>query len=240
MDTGIAAATCLVYLAASSSELENQVSKLSVSIPGHGSVALPWRSLVLVTAAIAAYLVFGAAPEAWVFDRQAIEQGEWWRLITAHWVHSDLIHAGWDIAALLLFGLLFEKRLQWRLPLTLLFASIGIDLWLWWGNSALQYYCGLSAVLNSLLVVGLAQLWCDTRHPLILLTAIGAAIKILVEIYLDQSLLIQTAWPSVPGTHAAGYICGLILVWGYQKDWFKRTPYNYPNLRCRRASKLAK
>ena len=197
------------------------MSNLSESVPGHGSVTLPWRSLVLVAGAVAAYLVFGAVPEAWVFDRQAIEQGEWWRLITAHWVHSDLTHAGWDIAALLLFGLLFERSLQWRLPLTLLLASIGVDVWLWWGNSALQYYCGLSGVLNSLLVVGLAQLWSDSRHPLILLTAIGAAIKILVEIYFDQSLLIQTAWPSVPGTHAAGFICGLIMVWGYQKDSLK-------------------
>ena len=170
----------------------------------------------MVTGAVAAYLVLGAAPENYVFDRQAIVQGEWWRLITGHWVHSDLTHASWDIGALFLFGLLFEARLQWRLPMTLLLASVGVDAWLWWGNSSLQYYCGLSGVLNSLLVVGLLQLWTDTRHPLILLTVIGAAIKILVEIYFDQSLLIHTAWPSVPTTHAAGYLCGLILVWGYR------------------------
>jgi rhomboid family GlyGly-CTERM serine protease len=197
------------------------VNILSESGTGHGSVKLPWRSFIMVTAAVVAYLVLGAAPESYVFDRQAIVQGEWWRLITGHWVHSDLTHASWDIGALLLFGLLFEARLQWRLPMTLLLASVGVDAWLWWGNSALQYYCGLSGVLNSLLIVGLLQMWTDSRHPLILLTAIGAAIKILVEIYFDQSLLIHTAWPSVPTTHAAGFICGLLLVWGYQKDRLK-------------------
>jgi len=83
----------------------------------HGGVTLPWRSFLLGAAAIAAYLILGAAPEAWVFDRVAIAQGEWWRLITGHWVHSDLAHAAWDIAALLLLGALFEARLRWRLPL---------------------------------------------------------------------------------------------------------------------------
>ena len=76
----------------------------------HGRIELPWRSLLLVAGAIAAYLVLGAAPGDWVFDRMAIAQGEWWRLFTGHWVHSDPTHAGWDISALLLLGALFERR----------------------------------------------------------------------------------------------------------------------------------
>jgi len=76
----------------------------------HGRITLPWRSLLLGADAVFAYLVLGAAPGAWVFDRVAIAQGEWWRLVTAHWVHSDPAHAGWDVAALLLLGALFEAR----------------------------------------------------------------------------------------------------------------------------------
>jgi rhomboid family GlyGly-CTERM serine protease len=159
------------------------------------------------------YLVFGAAPEAWVFDRAAIAQGEWWRLVTGHWVHSDLTHAGWDITALLLLGTLFEARLQWRLPVALLIGTVGVDAWLWWGDPTLRYYCGLSGILNSLLIVGLLQHWRDLRHPLILLTGIAAAVKILVEINAGQALLVQTAWPSVPTVHAAGFLCGLVLGW---------------------------
>jgi len=139
----------------------------------HGGTTLPWRSFLLGTAAIAVYLILGAAPEAWVFDRAAIAHGEWWRLITGHWVHSDLTHAAWDIAALLLLGALFEARLRWRLPLALVAASVGIDVWLWWGDPTLHYYCGLSGILNSLLIVGLLALWRDFRHPLILFTAVA-------------------------------------------------------------------
>jgi rhomboid family GlyGly-CTERM serine protease len=163
---------------------------------------------------MAAYLVYGAAPDEWVFDRVAIAQGEWWRLITGHWVHSDLSHAVWDIGALLLLGILFEARLHWHLPLVLLMASLGIDVWLWWGEPALQYYCGLSGILNSLLVLGLVQIWLELRHPILIFTTVAAAAKIIIEIHSGQALLVQTAWPSVPTVHAAGYLIGLILVWG--------------------------
>jgi len=182
-----------------------------------GGSTLPWRSILLGLGAVLAYLVPGAAPEAWVFDRVAITQGEWWRLITAHWVHSDLAHAGWDVTALLLLGALFEVRLQWRLPLALLIGTVGVDAWLWWGYPVLRYYCGLSGILNSLLIVGLLQHWRDLRHPLILLTGVGAAVKISVEMYAGQTLLSHTAWPSVPSVpsvHAAGFLCGLVLGWG--------------------------
>jgi rhomboid family GlyGly-CTERM serine protease len=179
----------------------------------HGGVTLPWRSILLGAGAVVAYLVLGAAPKVWVFDRVAIAQGEWWRLVSGHWVHSDLAHAGWDIAALLLLGSLFEVRLQWRLPLALLVGTVGVDAWLWWGDSTLRYYCGLSGILNSLLIVGLLQLWRDWKQPLILLTGVGAIVKILVEINAGQALLTQTAWPSVPTVHAAGFLCGMILGW---------------------------
>jgi rhomboid family GlyGly-CTERM serine protease len=169
---------------------------------------------LLSTGAVLAYLVLGAAAEAWVFDRVAIAQGEWWRLITGHWVHSDPAHAGWDITALLVLGMVFEVRLQWRLPLALLIGTVGVDAWLWWGVPALRYYCGLSGILNSLLIVGLLQLWGDLRHPLILLTAAGTVAKILVEINTGQAVLTQTAWPSVPTVHAAGFLCGLVSGWG--------------------------
>lgn len=179
----------------------------------HGGIKLPWRTLMLGTMALVAFLSFGAAPEAWVFDRQAITQGELWRLVTGHWVHSDFAHAFWDVSALLVLGILFEARLQWRLPLALLVATVGVDAWLWWGDPALQYYCGLSGILNSLLIVGLLQLWRDFRHPLVVFTGVAAALKIIIEINTGQALLTQTAWPSVPTVHAVGFLCGLVFIW---------------------------
>ena len=61
--------------------------------------------------------------------------------------------------------------------------------------------------------MGLVRLWIDLRHPLVLLTGVGAAIKIFVEINAGQALLTHTAWPSVPSVHAVGFLCGLVLGW---------------------------
>jgi rhomboid family GlyGly-CTERM serine protease len=176
----------------------------------HGGLALPWRTLLLCAFAAAAFLALGPAPDAWVYNRATIVQGEWWRLLTGHWVHSDTAHAGWNIAALAISGMVFEQGLRWRMPLALVLATAGVSAWLWWGEPALQRYCGLSGILNGLIVAGLVQLWRDVRHPAVIITACGVAAKIIVETALGQAVITQTAWPSVPATHAAGFLSGLI------------------------------
>ena len=57
----------------------------------------PWLSLTLAGLTAGLFAAFGPAPEAWVYDRAAIESGEWWRLISGHWVHSDGAHLGCGI-----------------------------------------------------------------------------------------------------------------------------------------------
>lgn len=177
----------------------------------HGGSSLPWRTLLLTVMALAIYLMAGAAPEAWVYDRGAIGQGEWWRLISGHWVHSDPEHAAWDIGALLVLGLLLESRLRNDLFRVLAFGAFGVDLWLWYREPALQFYCGLSGILNSLLALGLVALWRELRHPLVWITGVGAVTKIALEVAVGQALLTATAWPSVPAVHGAGFVCGLAL-----------------------------
>lgn len=176
-----------------------------------GNLWLPWRTLLLTAFALVSYLFLGSAPEAWVFDRTGIAQGEWWRLITGHWMHSDASHAFWNIGALMLLGTLLEKRLQGDLVFALVMGTVGVDLWLWWGGGTLVYYCGLSGILNTLLAVGLVRLWYDLRQPLVWLIGLGAVAKIVVEISAGQALLTQTAWPSVPEVHAAGFFSGLMV-----------------------------
>jgi rhomboid family GlyGly-CTERM serine protease len=177
----------------------------------HGGMMPPWRALLLTALALYGYLVLGAMPEAWVFDRAAIGRGEVWRLFTGHWVHSDFEHAFWDIGALGVLAGLMERRLQWQLPLALLIGTLSVDAWIWWCSSTLQYYCGLSGITNSLLAVGLVKLWRDLRHPLVWITGLGAVAKILLEVGADQGLLTETTWPSVPEVHAVGFLTGLAL-----------------------------
>lgn len=177
-----------------------------------GSLFLPWRTLLLAALALAAYGALGPAPDAWVFDRAAIGQGEWWRLITGHWVHSDTGHAFWDIAALVVLGVLFEPLLRARVFAALAAGTMGVDAWLWWSGAAPAYYCGLSGVLNSLLLTGLVALWHERPAPLVLLTGVGFLAKILVEWSVGAPLFTETAWTGVPAAHLAGFLSGLFLV----------------------------
>jgi len=176
----------------------------------HGGV-LPWRTLLLAALALAIYLMAGAAPEAWVYDRVAISHGEWWRLVSAHWVHSDLEHAAWDIGALLVLGLWFEPRLGSELLRVLAVATLGVDLWLWYAEPSLYYYCGLSGILNGVLALGLAVLWRELRHPLVWVTGLAAVAKIMLEIASGQALLTSPAWPSLPQVHGVGFLTGMVL-----------------------------
>jgi rhomboid family GlyGly-CTERM serine protease len=175
-----------------------------------GGLPLPWRTLLLTSLVLALYLVAGPAPQAWVYDRGAIVNGELWRLVIGHLVHSDGEHALWDIAALALLGSLFEGQLKRWLFLSLAIGGGAIDLWLWWGMPALTHYCGLSGVLNSLLAMGLWQLWREGHDPLVMWVAAGAVGKIAFEALSGQALFTATAWPSVPSVHGIGFAAGLV------------------------------
>jgi len=177
----------------------------------HGTVFVPWATLLLSSLALFTWLHAGFAPVDWVYDRAAIEQGEWWRLLTGHWVHSDGGHALWNITALVLLGLVSEKILGNWMPVALLMSTAAVDTWLWWGMPHLQQYCGLSGILNGLLAAALVHQWRLYRQPLILLIGAGAVIKIALEIMSGQAIFTQTAWPSVPESHAVGLLGGLVV-----------------------------
>lgn len=183
---------------------------LPFAILHRASRMLPWRSIVLVGLAAALYVFAGPAPEAWVFDRSAIAAGEVHRLLTGHWVHSDMQHALWDIAALALLGVLFERRLRGAMFVALALGTLVVDVWLWWGMPALAQYCGLSGILNSLLAAGGLHLWRQTHAPIVLGVLAAAGTKVLVELFADTALFTNTAWRSVPSAHIAGLAAGVL------------------------------
>lgn len=168
---------------------------------------LPWLTLAGLALAVGLWLLAGPAPGALVYDRAALAQGEGWRWLTGHLVHSDAGHALWDIAALGLIGLMLEGHGRRHLALAALAGLLAVDAALWWCLPEIGRYCGLSGLLNALFVVALADLW--HRHPLVPLVALGLILKLAVELATRQSLLLDMAWPSLPEAHVAGCIGGL-------------------------------
>jgi rhomboid family GlyGly-CTERM serine protease len=176
----------------------------------HWSKGVPWLTLATAALALFLYLLAGPAAPELVYDRAAVEAGQWWRLLTGHLVHSDVSHLGWDLAGLLVLGWLFERRLPgWKIMVVLLSGMIAVDVWLWWGPAPLRY-CGMSGFLNTLLASGLVQQWRTHRDWLLPLVGLGAIFKIIWETLHGQALFTATAWPSVPLAHAAGFAGGVL------------------------------
>lgn len=106
-----------------------------------------------------------AAAEPWSgqwlrFDRTAIMAGQWWRLLTAHWVHLSWLHTLGNLGGLLLAayiaGDLFNRP---GIRLYLLFSMVFTGCGLYWFAPDLGFYVGLSGVLHGLLLV------CVFRSP---------------------------------------------------------------------------
>lgn len=189
--------------------------------PSRGGHALPWLTGFWLAIAAGLWLLRGPAPEALVFDRDAIAGGEGWRWISGHLVHSDRQHALWDIGALAIIGYVMENHGRLRMTIAAGAGMLAVNGCLWWWLPELDRYCGLSGMLNALFIVALADLWQKHRHPVFALAALALAFKLVAEITAERSLLLDTQWPSVPLTHLAGCLGGLVFI-GVDRLFFGR------------------
>lgn len=199
---------------------------------GHGSRRLPWLTLGLAGLVSAFFLVAGPAPEALLYDRVAIGQGEFWRLVTGHLVHSDIAHLGWNLAALLILGGLLETTpgLGRRgLLLALGAGTVAVVATLWWGTPALTWYCGLSGILNTIYVLLLAGLWRQTNERLLLVLLAANAVKIAVEAVAGVALFTDPFWPPVPAAHIAGFLAGVAVLPMIAGPWSCRPAHSPPS-----------
>lgn len=179
----------------------------------HGGLRLPWTTLILSAVMVGAHLLFGPASALWVFDRGAILEGELWRLLSGHLVHTDTEHLTLNLVAFLVLGGSLESLLGWpwwKHLGVLLVGSVAIDLAIFLFLPGLDLYCGLSGTLNALLTVLLVKGWSLTESPLYPLIGVGAVAKIIVEALLGTALFSSTAWPPLPLAHAAGFAAGLV------------------------------
>jgi len=175
----------------------------------HGNKSLPWITLGLFIFAALLYLTVGAAPSSLVYltDQPLVE---WYRIFTGHWVHSDIEHASLNLIALLILGVVFEPVLKKRVLSVLLFSSLAVSIWTGFLAPDLKAYCGLSGILNSLLVYGCLTLWKQYQQKIYLLFILLAATKTIVEITSQQAMFSHTSWPAIPQAHLIGMLAGAI------------------------------
>lgn len=140
--------------------------------------------MVVATTLVVFELIIRAYPpaaELLQWSRDELARGQWWRLLTGHWVHLGVIHLLLNLAGLLLLGILFDTRL----PLAwwagyLLGAPVVISAGLLWATSELDWYRGFSGCLHGLFVLlALANVRISPRWSVLLLALLG--IKLILE-----------------------------------------------------------
>lgn len=111
---------------------------------------------------------FGDAGRAWLqYDRAAILDGQWWRLLTGNLVHLGWYHWFLNEVGLLVLLLLCPERLSpwvWLRRLVLIGVFMSGALLLWVPNMGI--YVGLSGVQHGLFLLGLGRQVMSQRDPI--------------------------------------------------------------------------
>jgi rhomboid family GlyGly-CTERM serine protease len=92
---------------------------------------------------------------AWRYERAGVAAGEWWRLVTAHFVHLDAEHAVLNALGLVLMWALFARDYGARAWIAIVVVSIVvIDAGFWFRDQTLQWYVGSSGALHGVMIAG--------------------------------------------------------------------------------------
>lgn len=196
---------------------------------------------VLALAAIASSGPHAAS--ALVYDREKILSGEFWRMITANWVHFSKSHFAYDLLAFGLAGSLVELRGYRGFTSFSILAHVSIGPTVFLTQPNLQIFGGLSGLATGAIVLlslhGLCQ-----HSPwrwICLLALIGIAAKIAFEFTTGQLAFAQTEMiliKPLPESHLAGALSA-IAVWRHSRvEPRTRRPRRSGRFRSRRPVSL--
>lgn len=115
-----------------------------------------WRVAAAVAFTCIVLAAFGdAGRELFKYDRLAIGNGQYWRLVTAHFVHLGATHLLLNLAGLVLVWSLVGRYFTTaRWSLVLMISTSAVSAGFWFADQNLLWYVGLSGVLHGLLFAG--------------------------------------------------------------------------------------
>lgn len=154
------------------------------------------------------------------YQRELIEQGEWWRMLSAHFVHYNLNHFLVNLAGLCLMYFINDRYLvSWRGGLAVIFLSLWISTGIWFFYPELRGLAGFSGVLHGLFILVIAS-QNDYSPPVkaVLLSVITGKV-ILEQVGLTYSGLMTISYgnPVSYTAHLYGMLGGYFLLFCQQR-----------------------
>lgn len=160
------------------------------------------------------------------FSHVALLQGEWWRFITGHLLHTGWVHLGMNLGAAFLLTLFLDRHRSlhyWILLWLLCMLGTSVGLYVW--SPQVSWYVGLSGALHGVFVAVLAEAWCKGGKMELRLLVLAILAKVLWE-QLQGPMPGSEASigaPVVVDAHFYGSVTGLVislvvLLWGFMAE----------------------
>ena len=173
--------------------------------------------LIVLLISVIVYLLPESVSDTLVFDRTDIENGQWWRIFTGHFDHTNLNHLLLSLAGLIMLWALHGDHYRHGLfAAVFLVSAIATSLGIYYFDPDMNRYVGLSGVLHGVFVFGaIADIRTGEKTGYLLL--IGIIAKIIYEQIEGASAdMVDLIGASVAiDAHLFGAIGGLIagLIW---------------------------
>jgi rhomboid family GlyGly-CTERM serine protease len=177
---------------------------------------LPRITLTLALLALG-IATFPALTSLLELDRDALRQGQLWRIATGHLTHFDWDHLTWDLCALLLLGTMAELEHRRAMAATLVASALTIGVAVLAFQPQFTHYRGLSGIDSALFGLVVTQLGLTgyrERHAFTLTIAALAltafTLKCGFELTIAQTLFTTaTTYAPVPLAHLVGAATGV-------------------------------
>ena len=155
-----------------------------------------------------------------LYTKTAVMEGEFWRLLTCHWVHLNTNHLLWSSLTFLLLGSICEYLDRKRYALAIGLAAILIPVVIWFGLPHLSVYAGLSGLDCALYSLGIVLFMKREKKPrryiwiifhILMLVLLPA--KIIYEMSSGLTIFVNNAHTDmvpVPLSHLVGGIVGIL------------------------------
>lgn len=156
------------------------------------------------------------------YERSAIVAGEYWRLLTGHFVHASVAHLLLNMAGLVLIAALFRRDFslrQWLLVGTL--SMLCIDIGFVFYEPQLEWYVGLSGLLHGAIAAGAVAWWKHETRLLASVLSVLLVAKLSWE-HIHGALPFSGDMRVIVDAHLYGALGGLaagLLLWRGLQDW---------------------